>query len=266
MKQLYDSTFPLPPYFNFRFSNGPIWIEYIPTTELIDYAYGGAVVNQSASGNGPPSLMGQINDYLISNHFDLENVAPETLYIFWGGSNDVLSALATDPNGTFFETALLVVGASLPQLIASQIGKLTQAGATNILVVLSPSLTYTPVISSWISPDQGETLTQFTKGLNQAIVSNVSAIATHGVNIMFSDLARFTQNILQDPQAYGLVNVTSPCLQNWEVFLYGIGGQEPILCSDPDEYLFWDGEHPTTKVQAIFAVEIMKSIGWPQNL
>ena len=70
MKQFWNSYFPLPPYYNFRFSNGPVWIENFPTRDLLDFAYGGALVNQSGYQLGPPSLMAQINDFLISRHFD----------------------------------------------------------------------------------------------------------------------------------------------------------------------------------------------------
>jgi phospholipase/lecithinase/hemolysin len=268
VKQLYNSTFPLPPYFNFRFSNGPIWIEYFPTTDLLDYAYGGAVLNQSISDNGPPSLMAQINDYLISNHFNLTSVAPDTLYIFWGGSNDIFDALASGANGTLSANALPSVLVSIPTLTASQIEKLISAGATNILVMLLPSWSNAPVVASVLTANQSQELSEFMSLLNNAIKSSVSPLANpkRGVNIQFFDIAAFTQTILDNPEAYGLTDVTNACFQNYEMFISGIGGAAPIVCPNPDEFLFWDGEHPTTKVQATFAVEIMKSIGWPQNL
>jgi len=80
MKQFWNSYFPLPPYYNFRFSNGPVWIENFPTRDLLDFAYGGALVNQSGYQLGPPSLMAQINDFLISRHFDVHADANDTQY------------------------------------------------------------------------------------------------------------------------------------------------------------------------------------------
>ena len=69
---------------------------------------------------------------------------------------------------------------------------------------------------------------------------------------------------LQNPGGYGLVNVTAPCLANYEFLMNGTGGQTPIVCSNPNEYLFWDGEHPTAKVHAVYASEGESLIRWGQ--
>ena len=34
------------------------------------------------------------------------------------------------------------------------------------------------------------------------------------------------------------------------------------MCTNPDQYLFWDGEHPTAKVHTMIASEVMKFLGW----
>src|SRR6185369_7310765 len=41
---------PSPPYYNGRFSNGPVWVEYLSNllnTALYDYAWGGATVDNT---------------------------------------------------------------------------------------------------------------------------------------------------------------------------------------------------------------------------
>ena len=224
------------------------------------------MVNQSASNNGPPSLMGQINDYLIYNHFNLADVANNTQYIFWGGANDIADApLSSDTltaQGVTGNLAELAVG--LPLLITSQVEKLINSGATNILVMLLPSWSYTPIISATFPSSQLEILLQFTGLVNQGIQSNVSTLSRPGLNLQFFDVIGFTQEILSDPAAFGIVNTTAPCLANFEVFINGTGGEAPIICSDPDEFLFWDGEHPTTKAHAIYANKVMDALGWPQ--
>jgi len=40
------------------------------------------------------------------------------------------------------------------------------------------------------------------------------------------------------------------------------GGNEPEVCSNPDEYFFWDVAHPTAKVHAILANQVMEFLGW----
>ena len=256
----------MPPYYAFRFSNGPTWIENFPTKDLLDYAYGGAVVNQSTSAGGPPSLMAQINDYLIGKHFNVSSVAEETLYVFWGGSNDIFGLLenSTSVTSTGVDNELLRLAVAMPLLITNQIGKLMTAGAKNILIMLIPSWSNAPIGKALFSIAQQNVISEYTQAVNARIVANVSSIAPSGVNVKFFDTLAFTQTILQKPGDFGLVNITSPCLTNYEVFINGTGGQTPIVCSNPNEYLFWDGEHPTAKVHAVYASEVERYIGWGQ--
>jgi hypothetical protein len=43
--------------------------------------------------------MAQINDYLIEKHLNVSPVAEETLYDFWGGSNDIFGILENTTSG-----------------------------------------------------------------------------------------------------------------------------------------------------------------------
>lgn len=56
------------------------------------------------------------------------------------------------------------------------------------------------------------------------------------------------QDIVADPSAVGLANVTDACL----------GGTG--ICSNPDEYLFWDSVHPTTKGHQILADAVFERL------
>ena len=259
-----NGAFPLPPYYAFRFSNGPTWIESFPAKELTDYAYGGAFVNQLNSGGGPPSLMAQINDYLIGKHFNVSGVADETLYVFWGGSNDIFALLPNTSSVTVagVDTDLLKLAVTMPLLIANQIGKLIKAGAINILIMLIPTSSNAPVGAALFDASKRAVISAYTQALNDRIVANVSAIAPPTVNLKFFDTFAFTQTMISHPGDFGLVNVTSPCLTNYRVFIDGLTGQKPIICSNPNEYLYWNGSHPTAKVNAVYASEVERYIGW----
>lgn len=101
---------PSPPYYDGRFSNGPIWVDYLgdqlgltptlfttiastPPTQGINFAFGGA---SSGSGNvivpnpNLPGVLQQVEDFagiLQANH---QTADPNALYTLWGGANDLL--------------------------------------------------------------------------------------------------------------------------------------------------------------------------------
>jgi phospholipase/lecithinase/hemolysin len=57
----------------------------------------------------------------------------------------------------------------------------------------------------------------------------------------YVDTFNLMHDIFSNPGAFGFTNVTDPCFNGSSV------------CSDPNDYLFWDGFHPTTAADAILA-------------
>jgi outer membrane lipase/esterase len=58
--------------------------------------------------------------------------------------------------------------------------------------------------------------------------------------------------MIADPEAYGLSNVENACITP---------NMPPFTCKNEDQFLFWDGIHPTKAVQAIFAQEAANVLG-----
>jgi len=202
--------------------------------------------------------MAQVNDYLISQHFNLKKVADETQYIHFGGGNDVFNALtATDSS-----SALAELTVSLPLLTAFNVGKLVKAGAKHILVWTIPTWSNSPFFLATASSAQRASITQFTNLVNEFIMGNVSAVVPAGVDLKFFDTVGITQKLLDHHEDLGIVNTTHVCLENFQVFINGTGGQTPIICDNPDEFFFWDVEHPTAKVHAIYGEEVKKVLDW----
>jgi phospholipase/lecithinase/hemolysin len=79
-----------PPYYQGRFSNGPVWTEYLAKNlndkNLINYAVGGASTNgiQQHFVN----LSVQVALYVTNHVFDDSKEWGEPLYILWSGPND----------------------------------------------------------------------------------------------------------------------------------------------------------------------------------
>jgi phospholipase/lecithinase/hemolysin len=62
--------------------------------------------------------------------------------------------------------------------------------------------------------------------------------------------------IVADPGAYGFTDVTDPCFNQTAM----------TVCANPNQYLFWDGFHPTTHGHEILGDLFAKAIPEPSTL
>ena len=176
-------------------------------------------------------------------------VAPsDALYAVELGGHDVRDAL---------EVAL-VGGNPLPILqagadaIGDNIRILYAAGARNFLVWTVPDVGRIPAILA-IPGASGPatTLTQIFNGLLAAELADVAGDLP-GINIIPFDAFGLIANIVMNPAQFGLTNVTTACITP---------NDPPFFCQNPDEYLFWDGIHPTEAGHAIIAQAIAQLLG-----
>jgi phospholipase/lecithinase/hemolysin len=227
-------------------------------------AYGGGLINQTGFQNAPVSLMAQINDYLLTQDFNLGSTSDETQYIFQGGPNDVWFApmnnqtmTASGPKGRLAE-----LPEAIPFMITWQVRKLIQAGAKNILVMLLPPLHRVPESVAQLSPAELIAFSQFVQLINTGIKTGLASINSPGVALKVFDAYAFTEGLILNPQRYGLKEVTMPCLANYNEFLRGKGGVAPVICAHPEQFLFWDGAgHPTTTIHNMVGVEVRRLVG-----
>lgn len=227
-------TIPLsPPYFQGRFSNGPVWVEVLGSYLNIDandtnnYAAGG-----STSGNTNvlseslliplPSLSSQINDFASASVTPSSNA----LFILWAGANDYL----IQPREKRATNTQIVVN-NLSNAITTLINK----GARNIIVPNLPDLGKTPQERS---QGTAESTTAAIKSHNSNLNSALQEIAKNrNVNIIPLDINALFNEVIDQPDRYGLTNINYPCFDQ----------QAGTICPNPDEYLFWDNVHPTDR-------------------
>jgi phospholipase/lecithinase/hemolysin len=147
--------------------------------------------------------------------------------------------------GPFDASAAKIVKIS----IASKIGRLYAAGARTFIVWRAPNVELTPAIRTLdhLRPGAiqlGEGLTgAFNTGLDGA---GADLEKLPGIRIVRLDAYGLLKKIVDHPEAFGLTDVTSPCVTP---------NIAPFTCDRPDEFLFWDGIHPTKAVHAIIAQE-----------
>lgn len=231
---------PSPPYFGGRVSNGPVAVEQIASAlgvPLFDFAWAGAttgVGNHLDGGNAATmvTLPGMLTE-LAMTQASLAPLAGGGLFIVWGGPNDFLSPVPSDsyPNGVITRAVTDIV------LLVTTLQSL---GVQHILVPLMPDLGLSPRFQS-----QGAAVaagaTAITNAFNAALLSQLPA------GVSYFDTAAFLRAVVQNPAAYGLTNVSAPCLTGVTV------------CGDPGKYLFWDDLHPTTAADSVLARNIIAS-------
>jgi outer membrane lipase/esterase len=226
---LLNPGFPLAPYAPGRFSNGPVWIETMSAGLGLssnpsfgggtNYALGGSVTGAPLTSSIP--LTNQAGIYLSN----VAGVAdPNALYVIWGGGNDVrLGNISNSLNN-----------------IGSIVAALAGAGAERFLIANLPDIGLTPEAQAG-GPAQvaGATFLSSTHNANLA-----AAIpgweTTYGVNIIELDVWAFLNGVIANPGLYGITNTTGRCYAGTT----GVGGPGAV-CANPDEYVFWDGIHPT---------------------
>lgn len=235
-----------PPYANGRFTNGPIWIETVgeqfqlnPTllsslsrrspeipADGINFALGGATSGNFNLQDGTlPGLPHQLNAFLRRLQGRPANT--KALYVVWIGGNDYIGETSSGS---------LNLSLTVSQTIAHITGaleSLLQAGAVDILVFNLPDLGKTPFGLA----NNSSYLTSLTQ-LHNRLLSQVLPILSQkypSSYLQLVDVNTMLNTIIQDPSSFGLTNVTTACLNV----------TTSVVCSNPDQYLFWDDLHPT---------------------
>ncbi|HEY3146500.1 MAG TPA: SGNH/GDSL hydrolase family protein, partial [Dongiaceae bacterium] len=262
----FQSLIPAAPYARGggHFSNGSTWIEQLalidhatPSADpalrnpglFTNYAVGGAEARLA----GPYDLTGQINRFLT----DFGGTAPAgALYVVWIGGDDLrdaVVALTTDPSGA---TSAAILQQAI-SAIQNDVLILYGAGARNFLVLNAPDLGLAPeatlagpVVQFYASFFSG----QFNLALEQVLSGLQAGL---GVPIVRVDIFALLHEVVADPAAFGLTDVSNPCIQ------LNTTGQP--FCKRPDQFLFWDGTHPTVAAHQIVAerADAALAVVWP---
>lgn len=255
---------PVFDYTDGRFTNGAdtepaaqnyfgVWIEQYAATlpskpEVKDsldggtnYAFGFAFTGggTSAFTFGPSDALSvdvenigqQITDYLATH----PKIDDKTLFVVWGGANDVLNATSSDD----------VINSGIDQAINLQ--RLIDAGATQFIVPNLPPLGLVPRLNG--STATSVPATQASALYNDVLRQGLAILRDFNpgrrLHLSQLDVYALFNEVVASPSLYSLVNVTAS------------SQGEPV---DPDTYLFWDGLHPTTRGHKILAVTAAKVI------
>lgn len=246
---------PSRPYASKNFSNDLVWTQYLaslnnsnseaylnPTTSGNNFAFGGAT-NQPLDGVASPSLEEQLDLWQLNTG---NTADPNALYFVQGGGNNIRIATALEDS---LQTAFLQNAANSIETIVSE---LIDAGATNIAVINAPDIGLTPEATLGGFSEEATNLSlDYNSFLEQTLTFN-----SEEVNLINVDLFGFINSITNDPTAFNLPanTVTNlPCIL------------PDSVCSNPNEYIFYDGIHPTSAVQLQFANFVNEQISRPST-
>jgi phospholipase/lecithinase/hemolysin len=261
--------FPIPPYFDGRFSNGYNFVDRLSQRLAgaatmpslaggTNYAVGGATTGLAnvalppIEGLPPQGMLAQYAAYASQ----AGQADPDALYVVFGGANDLFALArglpALDP-ASWAAVTQQTIGTSTANL-ASIVGGLVGLGARHVLVPNLPDLGLTPTLSGTGLEPLASNVTQ---AFNQALDARLNAIASAGVVQL--DLYALFQSVVTQPDLYGLSEVGLPCYPEG---LSGTASSPP--CANADDYLFWDEMHPTARAHGLLAAAAVAALAVPE--
>lgn len=266
------TTTPMSPPYDQRFSNGPIWAEYLaqnlgptPTAPipLTDLAYGGATsgyYNAAVEGASPllsTGLLSQITNFINSNSSASAFSDPNALFVVWAGANDYILAGVNSDNQTINN-------------ISNAVNTLASKGAKNIMVANLPDLGQLPGTKG------NQALTNLTNQHNSDLDSLLKSLGkslskNSNVNIIELDVSPIFTKSLDEQKKLGFTDVTDSCIGNQGLPVLppapylsrvsAMGSLEPSLCTEhPSQVLFWDSIHPTTAAHCLIGTLALKAL------
>ncbi len=225
---------PNPTYFQGRYSNGRVWVEYLAdrlhlsSRQTNNFACGGATTG-SERNSLVPGLLTQVQSFTQTH----QQTNPNALYVLWAGANDYLQGISS---------------ATVPvENLTGAIASLAGAGAKKILVANLPDLGQLPATRTSANSASLSTLTQsHNQGLRRAL--KLSSQQYSDLQIVTLDANTLYRKAITNPAAFGFTNVISACLSGSRA------------CGNPDQFLFWDGIHPTTAAHRILGEAAFSAI------
>ena len=170
-----------------------------------------AVASAETGSNGVSGVTDQLG-YFAAQH--PTGASSTALYALWAGANDIF-------DGKNPKTAA--------DNIYNNILSLAAAGGKDFVWLNLPPLGATPIAKT---ENQVAALTAATDQFNAEYYTDVQALKALGINVISVDVDNLFTQIAANPANYGFTDISDSA--------QGLTG------IDPDNYLFWDGRHPTT--------------------
>lgn len=259
----------LPPGTSFTTNPDPVWAEIVAqtfgasgTNSLAggtNYAWGGACVDPNVACENPVATTQQ----QISQHLSRGNANPDTLYMIWGGVNDI-SAVAEETQGALDGTL------KAAEAYVDQIRGLQDVGARYVVVLNLPDVGKT-INAQRAGPAAAAGLSALAQAYNEALDTGLSSLERGIIPVNVSILL---DEIIENPENYGFTNIDEIACTPGSNPLRPGGGIESLVCGPTDSgyfsppktdetYLFADGSHPSGAAHAAVASMVISTLEAP---
>jgi phospholipase/lecithinase/hemolysin len=218
-------------YYDGRYSNGPLWIEYLSASLGIAY---NASNNHAYAGDGTSALSMQVSEMPVSTNF------PTSLFAICSGAVDF--ALA-DSATNDAQWAAVITNAVMN--ITNTVTTLYNSGARTVLLLNLPNLTEVPAylsLPAFASNYLESKVLLFNNSLATAAAGLVQAFP--GLTAAVLDVNQVWTTVYDSPTAYGFTVVSVGALYDTDLMDKSFAGPGA-------DYFYWDNANPTTKFHAI---------------
>lgn len=228
-----------PPYFDGRFSNGPVWVErFAPLVgaqpnQQTNYAYGGAETGVLSRTN-VPGVLGQVSQFALTG----PGGRGSGIFTVWAGGNDYFDRVRAGQ-----DPAPLI-----PQTVGNIVTAVERLAALGGRTFLVPNLPDLGSIPDTRNSDRAALLNLVTAAHNARLLSAMNDLEKRlGVKVIVADVNGLYRAVAANPAAYGFTNVTTPCIS---------GNKATGACptdAQADKTVYWDEIHPTRAAHLLIA-------------
>jgi outer membrane lipase/esterase len=260
-------VFPFsPPYFGNRFSNGPVYAEYLNgllgvKTPLVDVAIGGAF---TGVGNILPTAIVPAGQGGMSSEIDSlvasgTKATNRSLYVVFGGANDYFGFLGGTVATPGLSAAQVtnLVNAQVQTTVANLVADVTRLHGLGARYFVVPNLQDLGNTPSYNTSAEKSIASQISVAHNQALEAAMATLSKQlHITIVMPDAYTADQGIEANPAKYGFTNVTDQCKA-------GTTGLPGAVCATPNTYRYWDAVHPTATAHLLTAEAFASTINGP---
>lgn len=182
---------------------------------------------------------------------------PNALFVVWSGSNDVGDLIRpTLASGGSFDAGSYIKGAVLG--IGNVVNTYIAAGARTVIVPNIADLGLVPRVAA-LNPPGATIVTDTATALAQAYNTALDSLLDQftDIDIIRFDTFGLLREMVEDPASFGFTNAELSCYSG---FVVADVNNVETVCNSEETYVFWDGEHPTTRFHDVLADRMFSAV------